>query len=100
MTEQKNYLSCTLTFFQYSNISFILFTKHAHISFLTMQAIETYTPSLPNLHLTPFQSTNTIADNVNPLNYHLTANNFISLTLPNGQLLYALNPATGTSLWW
>ncbi|EDR05366.1 uncharacterized protein LACBIDRAFT_329800 [Laccaria bicolor S238N-H82] len=65
-----------------------------------MQTIETYTPSLPNLHLTPFQSINTVADDVNPLYYRLTTDNFIVLTLPSGQLLYALDPATGTSLWW
>ena len=65
-----------------------------------MQTIETYTPSLPNLYLTPFQSTNTIIDDVNPLNYRLTADDFITLSLPNGQLLYVLDPATGTSLWW
>ena len=65
-----------------------------------MQAIETYTPSLSNLHLTPFQSVNTIADDIHPFNYRLTTDNFISLTLPDGQLLYALDPATGTSLWW
>lgn len=65
-----------------------------------MQAIETYTPSLPSLHLTLLQSSNTIADDINPLNYRLTTDDFITLTLPNGQLLYALDPATGTSLWW
>ena len=100
MTERKIYLNRTSTFFQYCNISFLLFAKHTHISPFTMQAIETYTLSLPNLHLTPFQSTNTIIDDVNPLNYCLTADDFISLTLPDSQLLYALDSATSTSLWW
>ncbi|EDR04494.1 uncharacterized protein LACBIDRAFT_330670 [Laccaria bicolor S238N-H82] len=47
-----------------------------------------------------FQLSNTIIDDINPLNYRLTTDNFITLTLPTGQLLYALDPATGTSLWW
>ena len=55
-------------------------------------------PSLPNLHLTPFQSSNTIIDDINPLNYCLMTDDFIPLTLPNGQLLYTLDPTTGTSL--
>ena len=84
----------------YSNVSFLLPTTHALILYQTMQTIETYTPSLPNLHLTPFQSANTIVDNVHPLNYRLTPDDFITFTLPSGQLLYALDPATGTSLWW
>ena len=65
-----------------------------------MQAVEIYMPSFPNLQLTPFQSTNTITNDVNPLNYHLTPDDFITLALPNGQLIYALDPATGTLLWW
>ena len=84
----------------YSNISFLLPTTHTLILYQTMQTIETNTPSLPNLHLPPFQSANTIVDDVHPLNYRLTPDNFITFTLPSGQLLYALDPATGTSLWW
>ena len=100
MNEAETYLRCMSIPFHYPEISSFLSTNHASTSFSPMQTIETYSPSLPNLHLAPFQSTNTIADDVNPLNYQLTADDFITLTLPSGQLLYTLDPATGTSLWW
>ena len=89
-----------LTFFHYSNFSFLHSVNHSPIFSFTMQDIETYTPLLSNFHLTPFQSVNTIADDIHPFNYCLTTNDFISLTLPDSQLLNVLNPATGTSLWW
>ena len=100
MNERNFYLSRMFSPFHYSNISFPFLSQRNHTFLLQMQAIETYTPSLPNLHLTPFLSADTIADDVNPLNYPLTPDDFITLTLPNSQLLYALDPATGTSLWW
>ena len=100
MNGQESYLSRTSVSFFYSNLSSFLSTKHHHLFIQIMQAIESYTPSSPNLHLTPFQSINTVTDDVNPLHYHLTVDDFITLTLPTGQLLYALDPATGTSLWW
>lgn len=100
MNGRKIYLSRMFILFLYSNTPFLLLTKYVLIFLRPMQTIETYTPLLPNLYLTPFQSTNTIIDDVNPLNYRLTADDFITLSLPNGQLLYVLDPATGTSLWW
>ena len=65
-----------------------------------MQSIELYNPHTPNLHLTPFASTYSISEDVNPLNYQLTADDFIALTQADGQLLYALDPLTTTSLFW
>ena len=100
MNEAETYIRCMSISFHYLKISSFLSTNHASTSFSPMQTIKTYLLSLPDLHLTPFQSTNTIADDINPLNYWLTADDFITLTLPSGQLLYALNPTTGTSLWW
>lgn len=97
MNEQEFYLSRMFISSNYSNIYSL---RNSFTTLLPMQAIETYTPSLSNLHLTPFQAVNTVADDINPLNYRLTSDDFITLTLPNGQLLYALDPATGTSLWW
>ena len=99
MNGRKIYLSRMFILFLYSNTPFLLLTKYVLIFLRPMQTIETYTPSLPNLYLTPFQSMNTIIDDVNPLNYQLTADDFITLSLPISQLLYTLNPATGTSLW-
>ena len=100
MNGRKIYLSRMFILFLYSNTPFLLLTKYVLIFLRPMQTIETYTPSLPNLYLTPFQSMNTIIDDINPLNYQLTADDFITLSLPISQLLYTLNPATGTSLWW
>lgn len=100
MNEEIFYLSRMSTSFNYSKFSSLLSPKIVLSLYQTMQAIEAYTSLLSNLHLTPFQSANTIIDDVNPLNYRLTADDFITLTLPNGQLLYALDPATGTTLWW
>ena len=62
------YLSHLFTFFSYPNISFFLFIKYILTFLQPMQTIETYTPLLSNLHVTPFQSMNTIIDDVNPLN--------------------------------
>ncbi|EDQ98793.1 uncharacterized protein LACBIDRAFT_335647 [Laccaria bicolor S238N-H82] len=45
-----------------------------------MQTIELYNPNTPNLHLTPFTSTYSLSEDVNPLNYQLTADDFIVLT--------------------
>ena len=100
MNEQKSYLNRMFVSFLYSNLSSLLSLKHHHFLAQIMQAIENYTPSSPNLHLTPFQSINAVVDDINLLNYRLTVDNFITLTLPTSQLLYALDPATGTSLWW
>jgi len=100
MNERKIYLSRMFFSSHYSNISFSFLSQCNHTLLSQMQAVETYTPLFPNLHLTPFLSMDTITDDVNPLNYRLTTDDFITLTLPNGQLLYALDPATGTSLWW
>lgn len=65
-----------------------------------MQSIELYNPLTPNLHLTPFASTYSISEDINPLNYQLVADDFIALTQADGQLLYALDPLTTTSLFW
>ncbi|EDR03361.1 uncharacterized protein LACBIDRAFT_331727 [Laccaria bicolor S238N-H82] len=65
-----------------------------------MQSIELYHPTSANLHLTPFSSTNSLTDNVNPLNYQLTTDDFIILMQPDGQLLYTLDPSTTGSLFW
>ena len=100
MNEREFYLNRMFASNFYSNISSLLSTRYHNTFSQTMQTIESYMPSSPNLHLTPFQSVNNIVDDVNPLNYRLTANDFVMLTLPSGQLLYALDPTTGTSLWW
>ena len=100
MIDKESYLNRMLISSIYLNTSSLFLKTYSPIIFLSMQAIEAYTPSLPNLHLTPFQTSNTVTDDINPLNYRLTTDDFITLTLPNGQLLYALDPATGTSLWW
>ena len=65
-----------------------------------MQTIEIYNPNNANLHLIPFNSPHSISDDVNPLNYQLTADDFIALIQPDGQLLYTLDPSTTTSLFW
>lgn len=98
MNDEEFYLNCVFFPLNYPNTSSLFFKTCPPIFSLTIQAIETYMPSLPNLHLTPFQSSNTIIDDINPLNYCLMTDDFIPLTLPNGQLLYTLDPTTGTSL--
>ncbi|EDR02004.1 uncharacterized protein LACBIDRAFT_332771 [Laccaria bicolor S238N-H82] len=65
-----------------------------------MQAVELYNPNTPNLHLILFASTYSLSEDVNPLNYQLTADDFIVLTQADGQLFYALDPSTTTSLFW
>ena len=65
-----------------------------------MQAIELYNPNVPNLHLMPFNSTYELSEDVNPLNYQLTTDDFIALAQADGQLSYALDPSTTTSLFW
>ena len=66
----------------------------------TMQSIELYNPISPNLHLTPFASSNSSSEDLNLLNYQLTTNDFIALKQPDSQLFYFLNPSTTTSLFW
>ena len=66
----------------------------------TMQSIKLYNPNCPRLHLTSFAATNSLSEDVNPLNYQLTTDNFIVLTQLDGQLLYTLDPSTTTSLFW
>ena len=66
MNEQEIYLNRMLSSFHYSNILFLFLSQHNHTTILQMQAIETYTPLLPNLHLTPFLLANTVIDNINP----------------------------------
>ena len=65
-----------------------------------MQSVELYNPNASNLHLTPFNSTYSICEDVNPLNYQLTTDDFITLAQADGQLSYALDPSTTTSLFW
>ena len=65
-----------------------------------MQSIELYNPNSPNLHLMPFNSPYSISEDVNPLNYRLTADDFIAISQPDGQLMYILDPSTTTSLFW
>lgn len=65
-----------------------------------MQSIELYNPNSSGLFLTSFAATHTLSEDVNPLNYQLTADDFIVLTQPDGQLLYTLDPSTTTSLFW
>ena len=65
-----------------------------------MQSIELYNPVTPNLHLTPFTMFNSSSEDVNPLNYQLTADDFIALKQPDSQLFYFLDPSTTTSLFW
>ena len=65
-----------------------------------MQTVELYHPTSANLHLIPFANVNSIADNINPLNYQLTTDDFIALTQADGQLLYTLDPSTTGSLFW
>lgn len=66
----------------------------------TMQAVELYNPRSSNLHLVPFSSGYSISDDMNPLNYQLTADDFIVLTQSDGQITYSLDPSTTTSLFW
>lgn len=65
-----------------------------------MQSIELYNPNSPNLHLTPFNSISSLSEDINPLNYQLTADDFIAINQPDGQLVYILDPSTTTSLFW
>ena len=65
-----------------------------------MQSIELYRPGSPNLHLTSFAATNSLSEDLNPLNYQLTTDDFITLVQQDGQLLYTLDPATTTALFW
>ena len=65
-----------------------------------MQSVELYSPNTPNLHLTSFASTHTLSEDVNPLNYQLTVDDFFALTQANGELLYTLDPMTTGSLFW
>ena len=67
---------------------------------LTMQSIELYNPTSPNLHLSSLASTYSLSEDINPLNYQLTKDDFIALTQSDGQLLYTLDPSTTTSLFW
>ena len=65
-----------------------------------MQSVELYNPNYPGLHLSSFAATNSLSEDVNPLNYQLTTDDFIVLTQLDGQLLYTLDPSTTTSLFW
>lgn len=65
-----------------------------------MQTIELYNPDSSNLHLTPFASINSLSENINPLNYQLTTDDFIALTQADGQIVYTLDPSTTTALFW
>ena len=65
-----------------------------------MQSIKLYNPNSPELHLTAFAAIHSLSEDVNLLNYQLTADDFITLVQPDGQLLYTLDPLTTTSLFW
>lgn len=67
---------------------------------ITMQSIELYNPTSPNLHLIPFASLNSSSEDFNPLNYQLTTDDFITLKQPDSQLFYLLDPSTTASLFW
>ena len=45
-------------------------------------------------------STYSISDDVSPLNYQLTADDFIALAQSDGQLLYGLDPSITILLFW
>lgn len=70
------------------------------LSLSTMQSIELYSPNSPNLHLTSLASTYSLSEDVNPLNYQLTTDDFFALVQADGQVLYTLDPSTTTSLFW
>ena len=65
-----------------------------------MQAIELYNPTSPHLHVTSLAANHTLSKDLNPLNYQLTTDDFITLVQQDGQLLYTLDPATTTALFW
>ena len=65
-----------------------------------MQSIELYNPNFSNLHLTSLSAKYSLSKDVNPLNYQLMTEDFISLVQLDRQLLYTLDPATTTSLFW
>lgn len=65
-----------------------------------MQAIELYNPTSPNLHLTSFTANHSLSEDLNPLNYQLTTEDFITLIQLDGRLLYTLDPVTTTALFW
>ena len=65
-----------------------------------MQSIELFNLNSSNLHLTSFFSIYSLSKDVNPLNYQLTVDHFITLMQPNSQILYTLDPSTTTSLFW
>ena len=74
--------------------------NHYSTCHIIMQSIELYRPGSPNLHLTSFAATNSLSEDLNPLNYQLTTDDFITLVQQDGQLLYTLDPATTTALFW
>ena len=51
---------------------------------LTMQSIKLYNPNSPNLHLSSLASTYSLSEDINPLNYQLTMDDFIALTQSDG----------------
>ncbi|EDR12183.1 uncharacterized protein LACBIDRAFT_323269 [Laccaria bicolor S238N-H82] len=65
-----------------------------------MQSVELYNPNSPNLHVSSLASMYSLSEDLNPLNYQLTTDDFIALAQPDGQLLYTLDPSTSTSLFW
>lgn len=65
-----------------------------------MQSIKLYNPNSSNLHLTSLASTYSLSDTVNPFNYQLATDDFLALVQVDGQVLYSLDPATTTAMFW
>ena len=65
-----------------------------------MQSLKLYNPNSANLHLTSLAAMHSLSKDLNPLNYQLGTDDFITLIQPDGQLLYMLNRSTTTSLFW